>query len=214
NTVIHKGNLLEQIETGEGKSMIMAMLAANLWFEGGAVNICTSNPELALVGFEEFSPMFDLLGIPRNQKLLSSQTPVSEYCYDCINYTDTAQLSLFIAKQKLDPYYIKHHKNTKISLASDEADFTLFDDNKHYRYAIPLHPVDLHWVFPLLYDFIVSEDFTNEQATIGKDIENARERLITASKLYSTEVQQYVEKLSKKQIDIWIESALAARQLR
>jgi hypothetical protein len=153
-SVMHKGSLLGEIDTGEGKAMIMAMVVANLWFEKEAVNFSTSNLELANVGYEEFSPVFDLLGIPRAGKVVTSQTSVTEYCYNGINYSDTAQLSLFIAKQKLDPYYIKYHQHTPLSLALDEADFTFFDDDTHYRYATTLHQTDLTYIFQPLYQFI------------------------------------------------------------
>jgi hypothetical protein len=212
NTVLHKGSMLSEIDTGEGKGMMMAMMAANLWFEGKAVNVCTSNIELARVSFEEFSPVFDLLGIPRGGKILTSQTPVAEYCYDGINYSDTSQLSLFIAKQKLDPYFIKHHQDDPVSLALDEADYTLLDDSTHYRYATTLHQTDLTWIFDLIYKFIKEDEFKNESNTIEADITLTRKLLFEYANAHQKDAA-YIERLSDRQIDTWLDAALTVDKL-
>ena len=212
NTVLHKGSMLSEIDTGEGKGMMMAMMAANLWFEGKAVNVCTSNIELARVSFEEFSPVFDLLGIPRSGKIITSQTPVAEYCYDGINYSDTSQLSLFIAKQKLDPYYIQYHQNDSLSLALDEADYTLLDDSTHYRYATTLHQTDLTWVFDLIYKLVHEDSFKSESNTIEADIVMTRKLLVEYAQAHQKDVA-YIEKLSDRQIDTWLDAALTVDKL-
>jgi hypothetical protein len=215
NSVMHRESLLAEIDTGEGKGMIMAMMAACLWFEGEAVNVCTSNLELARVAFEEFAPVFDLLGIPRARQLVTSQTAVTEYCYDGINYSDISQLSLFIAKQQLDPYFIKYCKHILFSLALDEADYTFFDDSTHYRYATFLHQNDIGYVFKVLYDFIQADKFKNKSNTIRDDIVQGRQLLLEQAATLGKDIKdvEFIKALSDRQIDTWLDSALAASRL-
>ena len=54
---------IAQIKTGEGKSTIIAMLAALMGCQGDFVDIVTSSPDLAIRDAEKYAPFFEALGL-------------------------------------------------------------------------------------------------------------------------------------------------------
>ncbi|KTD32258.1 preprotein translocase, secretion protein SecA subunit [Legionella nautarum] len=54
---------IAQIKTGEGKSTIIAMLAAFMGCQGNFVDIVTSSPDLAIRDAEKYAPFFEALGL-------------------------------------------------------------------------------------------------------------------------------------------------------
>lgn len=64
-------NLLMQIKTGEGKSLITPLVALCQWAKGGSVDICTSNRTLAEEGFRKYGkPFFDFFVDENNEPMI------------------------------------------------------------------------------------------------------------------------------------------------
>ena len=211
-------NVLSQIATGEGKSITTALFAALLSLEGGAVDVCTSNSELARVGLKENAVFFDYLGINHSKKNITVNSKAGDYVEEGVNYSDVEQLSLSRLGSQFES---KPRKNARPpSLVLDEADFSILDDSTKYRYAPQQKGVGGlsadAWIYTALNDFVDSPLFQDKTKTANQDIQYAIEYL---KKVAHTPEQrtrlEYLEKeLDHKTLDTWLDSAVTASRLK
>ncbi len=209
NAMIQGGNMMSQINTGEGKGLITALFAAMQWVEGQTVDVCTSNMELAQRDLQENASFFNYLGISTG--LIFAGSNDKAYKIDGINYSDVAQLSLFQSRLKIEQIPLPEHR----SLVLDEGDFTILDDSTQYRYAINLDASPDPYkniyedIYDLLNDFIETDIFNDKNMSITDDIRNAREYLYDKAK----DKVNLIKSISDTQLDTWLDSAYAAKML-
>lgn len=199
------GNNIAEIQTGQGKSLMSSLYAAMLHAEGQAVDIATSNLQLAKEGLHENKEYYAYIGVKAS--VATASMDFGDYNHDGINYSDVPQLALFRSRA-----YIEGGKlPDKVSMVLDEADYTLLDDKTQYRYAASLDPTApsqniFAWVYPLINKFI---DDPNQSETP----DNLRAYLMqNAPSRYSRMIQNK-EFLSDKQLDTWINAAISAEAL-
>jgi preprotein translocase subunit SecA len=203
-----------QINTGEGKSITLAMFSAFNVACGKKVDLCTSNMSLAEDGLLENRLFYDLLGI-KVSTVTSSTTP-KEWLDTDITYTTAAQLNLFqgdLDQQSASNTEIRERtKNTTLIL--DESDVTLHDDLTQYK--IPRKQddkeVDVN-VYKLINAFLDS-GFNSDQ-TILKNIENLQEYLLKSDEL-SPGMKTIITSMPTEEngkLDKWIQSAISAKAL-
>ena len=214
SAMIQGGHTLSEIRTGQGKGLISAMYAAQLWLEGQTVDVCTSNSTLAGRDLDENAGFFDYLTIPHSVKNITADSSEKDYCLGGINYSDVGQLSLYRANMQIEGQYVDPKR---AALVLDEADFTILDDSTHYRYAKNIDSAAQNvnpyaWIYPLLNDFIKTTQYKNTNASAEEDINNATSYL--RNNAVTPFQKQMVEQLTRKQVDTWIDSAVAASQLK
>jgi hypothetical protein len=214
NVMMHGGNTFSEIRTGEGKGCITALFAASKWMEGGAVDVCSSNMELAGRDLEEFSDYFEYLGI--ETQLVRAKTKHADYKQDGINYSDVSELALFQQQCEL----LQQKLPDKVSLVLDEADFISLDNTTQFRFATSLDAsFDPHfnpheWLYPIILEFVASDQFNNKVDPMDKveDIRALKEFVASHSKLKNAEKSKFY-KINDVQLDKWIDSAYTASQL-
>ena len=205
--MMQRGNVISEIRTGEGKGLITALFAATKWMEGGAVDVCSSNAELARRDLAEFSDFFEYIGI--RTALIKTQMPYRHYQQDGINYSDVAEMALFQERMELAAKKLPD----KVSLILDEADYTVLDNTTQFRYAVNLdtthdpHTNPNEWVYPIILKFVEREDFLTNGHTDLEDIDDLRD--------YALELgDRSLDEFADVVLDHWIDSAYTASQLK
>ena len=164
----HNESMLQQIHTGEGKSIITAMRVAFRALSGQIVDVCSSKDSLASRDHDEFTSLFDAMGI-RHAQISSSSNP-GEYYAQCeqevgaIHYSTLNQLGLWFEgltwEGKLP--FSRYSDNRVIYL--DEADAVIMDQ----RAVLNLAPQALSdynldaWVYREVFNFYKTNIKANE----------------------------------------------------
>lgn len=213
-TQLIPGNLLLQIQTGQGKTTTLALTAALTYALAPVethVTVCSRNQILTQRDYEECKPFYDYLNIP----VAMVQASTQENCYDkpSVVYSTTADKSLYDSRLQIV-------ENQSIPPASqqvvicDEVDAEFFDNKNAFNFSETkedpfVNP--LEWVYPLANEFITLPQFMNLFTTEGEDVLLFRNFLKAKSpELY----KQYRERLTDEKIDQLLDAACVAQQLR
>ena len=150
--------LISQIDTGEGKSRIMMILAACQAAQGKTVDFLTSDMQLAERDYLSYKQFFTSLGIPTS--LISLNTPSQLYQKGGVNFTDNSQLLLLRNRSDIErrPFaYLDERKKMRCLLV-DEVDKFVHDKSKDsYNYAAQSKQLASYvWVYPNLVKFVES----------------------------------------------------------
>lgn len=205
NSMLHGGNTISEINTGEGKGIISALMAACKWGEGNPVNVCSANIALAERDLTLFKDFYDFLGIPSN--FISMHSAHKEYQHDGVNYSDISSLALFNLRMQL----LQKTLPDNISLVADEVDFNLLDTTQtQFRIAANLEEADYGWVYAPIYNFVTRPNFIqNKTLTRAQDIINLRD--------YLKETPEHADELkaiTPSMLDRWIDAAYCASILK
>lgn len=150
--------LISQIDTGEGKSRIMMILAACQAAQGKTVDFLTSDMQLAERDYLSYKQFFTSLGI--RTSLISLNTPSQLYQKGGVNFTDNSQLLLLRNRSDIErrPFaYLDERKKMRCLLV-DEVDKFIHDKSKDsYNYAAQSKQLASYtWVYPNLVKFVES----------------------------------------------------------
>jgi preprotein translocase subunit SecA len=205
NAMNQGGNNIAEIQTGQGKSLISAMYAAMLQAEGQAVDIATSNLQLAEEGLDENKDFYSYIGVKTS--VVTAGMDFNDYQLEGINYSDVSQLALFRSRALIEGAELPK----KVSLVLDEADYTLLDDKTQYRYAANLDPTAssqniFEWIYPLINDFI---DETDKNKSLSEGAGDLKAYLLKKA----PNMRTAIENIDLKQLDTWIDSAISAYAL-
>lgn len=218
NDLMQGGHVLSELCTGEGKSIISAIIASRLAIEPQVVDDCTSNDVLAKRGNDEFFDYYDTLGLVHSEKNVTVNSRPSDYNSSAgVNYSDVANLAIFRECNQIEG---DHIEVKKASLVLDEVDFSTLYDGTQYRYAKNLEVkgdasvTPFAWIYPFVNEFIQSDQY-KAHVSQEEDVKNLLRFLL---KNATTPFQKHVaERLFDpkyaKQIDAWIDAAVAAAGL-
>ena len=201
-----KGKLL-QIKTGEGKSLIIAMLSLANALMGYFIDIITSNHYLARRDQIKFKKLFDEFGVSSSH--IAKENPTKADYNGIILYGTNTDFEFSLLKENiyrknnlftvplnsLDQTPIKREYNIAII---DECD-NLFLDTAGNSARIA-HPSKYHynWMYPLIYNYYINNK--NDEL----DIDTLREELLNYEKgKYSKDL----ERISDKRLEILLQSA-------
>lgn len=205
-------NMIHEIKTGEGKS-IVAALHAVLWCGAGrTVDIATENDQLAKNALEKFASFYQYLGIPHGENTVSAQSMYGEYKANGVNYSTPSNLSLFRSRMALE----KSDLPKNPALIADEIDAAL-TSTVQFRLAASLDSgLDnaKHWedVYRLVLEFVKEKDiFLNNLCSEEEDIENLRNYFLV--KYPKKAFHDFTQKISKALLGVLIESARVAYEL-
>jgi SecA DEAD-like domain len=137
--------LVARVLTGEGKSLIIAMLCVLLVkLHGKSVHVLSSNEGLRDRDFEEFGPFFNLAGVQSSRDLGAAPSSAGQ------------GLVVYCVKQDLDVYYFKNVGRKPFSntvLVVDEVDSLIVDDAPNNPYLKKDDDMQIH-VKRLFDDFL------------------------------------------------------------
>ncbi|MDB2592825.1 hypothetical protein N9Y17_03895 [Gammaproteobacteria bacterium] len=115
------------INTGEGKSITSALIAAMRWVQGYQASVVTSDSVLAARDLASVQPFFEMLGIDSGLIDGGSQ---SDTCFKDIVYSTPSDLELYFGQAVQNGWQLKTGKR---ALILDEADYHLIDSQFDYN---------------------------------------------------------------------------------
>ncbi len=152
----HESNqLISQIDTGEGKSRIMMILAACKAVQGQTVDFLTSDMQLAERDYLSYKQFFTALQIPTS--LISLNTPAELYQKSGVNFTDNGQLLLLRNRCdiELKADYLDPESQRRCLLVDEVDKFTHDKSQDSYNYAAPSKKLAGYvWIYPNLVRFV------------------------------------------------------------
>ncbi len=175
-TLLNENHIIQEVATGQGKSIITALHAAYLWYSGQTVDVVTANRYLAAKDLADFSDFFDMLNIPHSQTYIKSESHDSEYVGYGINYSTAADIALFRANKDFTSLTYDPSLNNAVSIVCDEVDFTITADI-NYRLSAPLFDAtsdQIRVLFGYILQFTESDAFRNTNVSSEDDVENFR----------------------------------------
>jgi|GEM_PF-6020211 preprotein translocase subunit SecA len=115
------------INTGEGKSITSALIAAMRWVQGYQASVVTSDSVLAARDLASVQPFFEMLGIDSGLIDGGSQ---NDTCFKDIVYSTPSDLELYFGQAVQNGWQLKTGKR---ALILDEADYHLIDSQFDYN---------------------------------------------------------------------------------
>jgi hypothetical protein len=115
------------INTGEGKSITSALIAAMRWVQGYQTSVVTSDSVLAARDLSAVKPFFKLLNIDSGLIDSSSQ---GETCFKDVVYSTPSDLELYFGQAVQAGWQLGSRKR---ALVLDEADYHLIDSQHDYN---------------------------------------------------------------------------------
>jgi preprotein translocase subunit SecA len=220
----HEKGLLEQIRTGEGKTLIVGLTAAFFALCGNAVDIVSSNRDLAIEGEKKCRSFFHLLKLESGH-ICSEDDEVNHQSYrpelstshGNIVYGEVGAFQRDILEQEFNNKKIfgKRYENRQKCLIVDEVDNMCLDRARHVLYLS--HEIQsLKWIETLYINIWIAvlrteiDDPDNLSEHI-KDISTFIKRHIENKNI---PVPSYMKNFVDYKIERWIDSAFQARFMR
>ena len=192
----HPGNVMMQINTGEGKSTTTAMLAGLQCVLGGSLNerqnksrtqvVCTGNATLVEQGYAESHRFFnDFLGIPSSvinqvdSDQSSTNNAANRLAIGGVTYTTVQALSFYKQREKRAGRSFTEDAEGHVlgmDCTFDECDSAFLDDYTQLSLVVPIADSvssssnPYAWVFPLVNEFV--SDSTIQNNSLRDFIEN------------------------------------------
>ncbi|KTD03583.1 preprotein translocase subunit SecA [Legionella feeleii] len=205
-------NIIHEVKTGEGKSIIAAMHAVLLVGLGKTVDVVTENNELAKNALEKFSSCYHYLGIPHGETIITAQSAHAKYTANGINYSTASNLSLFRMRMALAKKLLPNNP----ALVADEIDAAL-TSTVLFRLAASLDPLlndTESWaqLYKLLLEFVKEKEiYLNNPCAETDDIVNLRNYFI--AKNPRNAFVNFTQKISDELLGALIESATITHEL-
>lgn len=181
--LMHEGDVISNIDTGQGKSIIDTMKATLLWLKSGRVDLTTASLIDAKRDLDIYQPFWSLLGVPFAKTPISSTSSFDAYEKQGINMGTMAQFALFYSKAKGEQVDLE---SEAVSLVMNESDYTILDDRTIYRYAATGGPGLIgdgkEWVYDAINQFSTNPPFTSGSTNEAQDIANLKRFLINTAK--------------------------------
>ncbi len=211
--------LLAQVRTGEGKTLIVGLLAAFLALCGHAVDILSSNPDLAIEGVEKCQSFFNLLMLECSH-ICHKNSKTNQRAYQSsIVYGEISAFQGDLLQQEYQDnitYGDRYEKNKNIHrekyIIIDEVDSMGLDKAKDVLYLS--HLLDsLKWldsIFINIWAAVLRVNVTNPHQTAAEvaDISHfILQKILNKEIIAPAELESFY----RLKISRWVESAFQAR---
>jgi preprotein translocase subunit SecA len=152
---------IAQIKTGEGKSTILAMLAAVMAGKGSFVDIITSSHYLAIRDCEKYTPFFKALGLSTSH--ICHDIQKQSHFHAQILYGTNSDFEFALLRDGLNKNQLRYSYSPRdktlvpriqdVALI-DEVDNMLLDNTGAARIAVPGND-DYSWVYQPILKFVI-----------------------------------------------------------
>ena len=213
--------LISEIDTGEGKSRIMMILAACQVAQGKTVDFMTSDMQLAERDYLTYNAFFCALGI--RTSLISLNTPKQLYQKGGVNFSDNSQLLLLRNKSdiNLDPFAYLDENEEHRCLLVDEADKFQHDKSQDsFNYATKSKKLNgFIWIYPFLVDFVRQTLEENPKAEFDIQKMNLTDKFVDFIAIHDKDDMHKASIASLKnnqenQLITWLNAAYKALQMK
>ena len=208
-------NLLTQINTGEGKTLTVALISAYLALHGYYVDVISSNRDLAIDGEKKSAGFFQLLSLSSNHNCHSEEEDRKKTYQNNIIYGEVAAYQGDILESefnKKDVVGSRYHDMNKVCLIVDEVDSMCLDKAKDVLYLS--HNIDgLKWLETVfVYVWIaVLKEAPESEADLSKNAEKVSKGIMESIKSKDIFVPEHLKSYVNSKIKIWVENAFQAK---
>ena len=211
--------LLQQVKTGEGKTLVVAMLAAAKALLGYHVDIVSSNRDLAQDGMRKCQPFFSSLGLQAAVNCTEDDDTNQQAYKSHIVYGDVGSFQRDVLTEESKPggtsFSARCSDPSTNCLIVDEVDSMFLDKGQHMLYlshetAALKH---LETLFIMIWSAVlsVSEESENQKLPVGEVICQLALKLSVLIDNGTISVPQYLTDFCKKKLKSWVKSAYEAR---
>ncbi len=211
-----------EMDTGEGKSRVLMILAACKAKLGYTADFSTSDIQLAERDYFTYKSFFTTLNI--STSLITLSTPELLYQHKGVNFTDNEQLQLARNKSDIDdkPFAFLNSDSEQRCLLQDEIDKFKKDKSKYAcNYAsTSIKFGEFTWIYPHLVQFMLHNDHRTSQLQTRasyKDKDATFLKYIATNDSDPTRVAQLsvLCNLYPEQLSTWLYSAdLAIKKMK
>lgn len=204
--------LIQELKTGAGKSILAAIHAALCVAAGRTALIPTENEKLGRDGIVNFQDFYHYLGIRCGKQIIEAHSPHSDYVANGINYSTPYGLSLFFISMAIQKKRLPKNRD----LIWDEIDASLIS-TVPFRLAATLEPILLdtkNWskVYNYLLEFVQEKELFLDNACSNRDdIHNFR--MYCLSKNPDKQLTGFIKRIPDSLLETLFDSARLAVQL-
>ena len=200
-------NLLHQIRTGEGKSLLALMRVAYRALNGQIIDVYSSKVSLSARDHQEFSPVLDAFGIPHSH--ITDKSNPGDYCnainehgVGAVHYATIGNFSLFLSGLSWDAKaQFDTHADNRVAFM-DEADHIMRFENTLFNYSDQADAASVYnfdaWVYQVTYDFYLEtkDHLAENNFDIAEkpDLEALYQRLQAASLSIAPDKSSFFQK--------------------
>lgn len=207
-------NVLQQIDTGQGKTLSDTLKAVLLWLDNEGGEVITSSRADATRDHGLFLGTLRFLGIPVADGAITQTSDFSEFQSEGINYSTVSDLSLFYQRAKVCGIKCRQN-NAQTFMILSEADRATLDDHTLFRYA-EFDPDGIgsenEWLYYGINDFVRSTEFKQDKTSEQEDIVQLRE-FLTQYAIQQSKDLTIIPHLTDEQLLTWIKSAIVVKRL-
>ena len=219
NSNLKKENLLQEIYTGEGKTLVVALATAYLALNEYKVDVVSSNRDLAIAGENKCQKFFDLLGLTSNHNCHVEEKDRKK-SYGCnIVYGEVSSFQGDILDTEFNKNNVcgsRYDDMEKVCLVVDEVDSMCLDKAKDVLYLS--HSIEtLKWVeslFTNIWLSVLKENLSNNNEEVELQIKEFSECILEGIKNKNIPCPEYLLKYVKSKVKIWTESAFQAKSMQ
>ena len=205
--------LLQQVKTGEGKTLIVGMLAGAKALLGFNVDVVSSNRDLAQSGMEKCQPFFRVLGLKAAINCTDDDDTNQQAYKVHIVYGDVGSFQRDVLQEESEPGVKVNFKNRysepeKNCLIVDEVDSMFLDKAQHMLYLSHDSPAlkHLETLFLHIWSAMISIS-SHSSLTVPsrlKEMTNDMNILVENGTIL---VPDYLKEFCMKKMKSWVQSA-------
>ncbi len=216
--------MLEQIKTGEGKTLIVALTAAFMALCGKAVDIVSSNRDLSIEGEKKCHSFYNLLKIECAHNLSEDDEEKNQAYRPNIDthqgnivYGEVSSFQRDILEEEFNNKKIfgKRYQSRGKCLIVDEVDNMCLDKARNVLYLS--HEIEcLKWLeslFIMIWAAVLRADIKNYD-DVSANVAEIAKFMQNCIKIQKIQIPSYLQDYISYKLDRWVESAFQARLMR
>ena len=218
---LHTSNqgLLQQVRTGEGKTLIVGMLAAAKALLGCHVDIVSSNRDLAQDGMKKCQPFFKFLGLQAAVNCTDDDDTNQQAYKSHIVYGEVGSFQRDVLTEESEPggtnFSERYSDPQRNCLIVDEVDSMFLDKGCHMLYLSHESPALKHLesLFVMIWSSVLGIDPQGKEKDLPIDtlLSQMADQLCLLIENKTVSVPEYLVSFCKHKMKAWVRSAYQAR---
>ena len=221
-----QGGLLEQVKTGEGKTLIVGLTGAFMALCGCAVDIVSSNRDLAIEGAKKCASFYELLRL-NSGHICTEDDAIKQDVYELkadscqgnVVYGEVGSFQRDILEQEYNnkSMYGSRYENRPKCLIVDEVDSMCLDKARNVLYLS--HEMDcLKWLeslFMIIWACVLRVNLSDlADNNVAEQVKDVSEYVTKSMASNGIQVPVYLDKYIRYKVSRWVESAFQARMMQ
>ena len=209
--------LLQQIRTGEGKTIIVGMFAAAKALLGYHVDVISSNRDLAEEGKGKCQAFFKAVGLQAAVNCTDDDDVNQQAYRSPIVYGEAGSFQRDHLTEESEPggtnFHVRYSDLHKNCLIVDEVDSMFLDKGRHVLYLSHESPALKHLesLFLNIWSAVLGISFGEDDTIVDEVLNGTAEQLITLIDTKTIVVLEYLTDFCKRKMRGWVRSAYQAR---